>query len=361
MLIVVGAFVGAALAIGLGMVLLIGQSHQMFRAQVTLYTSFRDVQGLRPGAPVRLAGVDVGTVGRVTFGATRAQPRIRVTLNVSHEALDRLGDDSTARIGTQGLLGDKLIEVTVGSGTSAPLRAGDTVPSVDPTDLNRVVEQVGDVLEHAKKVAEDASAVMEAIASPNTIANMQGAIASMRRLLQAAEQGPGFVHALFYDPHQARAFEQMVASLAHAAEDIGGGIRKIDAILGATDAEGRQVINNFSRAAKGIGEAAGDLHASNVVARLDRAAGDIADMMAYAKSGQGTLGALIVDPTIYEQLVTVLGGVGRSRLLRALVRYAIARDSEHSVARVVDSEKAQAIKPLTHPPPAPKGRGEAQR
>ena len=48
--------------------------------------------------------------------------------------------------------------------------------------------------------------------------------------------------------------------------------------------------------------------------------------------------ALVVDPTVYEQLVQVLGGVGRSRVLRALVRYAISRDDEKGAARVIDEK-----------------------
>ena len=67
------------------------------------------------------------------------------------------------------------------------------------------------------------------------------------------------------------------------------------------------------------------------------------------KAGQGTLGALVVDPTVYEQLVQVLGGVGRSRVLRALVRYAISRDDEKGAARVVDEKNVPEVK-------APKGK-----
>ena len=67
-------------------------------------------------------------------------------------------------------------------------------------------------------------------------------------------------------------------------------------------------------------------------------------MTGYMKQGQGTLGALVVDPTVYEQLVQVLGGVGRSRVLRALVRYAISRDDEKGTARVVDDKNVPELK-----------------
>ena len=67
---------------------------------------------------------------------------------------------------------------------------------------------------------------------------------------------------------------------------------------------------------------------------LERAAGDLAQVTGRLHRGEGTLGALVQDPTVYEQLVTILGGVGRSRVLRALVRYAISK-SETKEARKV--------------------------
>jgi phospholipid/cholesterol/gamma-HCH transport system substrate-binding protein len=116
------------------------------------------------------------------------------------------------------------------------------------------------------------------------------------------------------------------------------------------------VFNEVARAARNIGDAAGDLHRAGVVANLDRASGDLAAMTASVRAGQGTIGALLADPTIYEQLVTVLGGVARSRILRALVRYAIGRSSEQEVGRVVDGAigKAPPITPLPPLPPLEK-------
>jgi hypothetical protein len=99
-----------------------------------------------------------------------------------------------------------------------------------------------------------------------------------------------------------------------------------------------------SRAAKSVGQTADEIQRSRMVANLSKASGDLAMMTGYMKQGRGTLGALVVDPTVYEQLVQVLGGVGRSRILRALVRYAISRDEEKGAARVVDDKNVPEVK-----------------
>ena len=62
-----------------------------------------------------------------------------------------------------------------------------------------------------------------------------------------------------------------------------------------------------------------------MVPHFERVAADLAQVSAQLRHGEGTLGALVQDPTVYQQLVTILGGVGRSRVLRALVRYAISK------------------------------------
>jgi phospholipid/cholesterol/gamma-HCH transport system substrate-binding protein len=58
----------------------------------------------------------------------------------------------------------------------------------------------------------------------------------------------------------------------------------------------------------------------------------VADM----KSGKGTLGALLVDPSVYEDLKVVLGNVERNKALRALVRYSIRRDGSQPGIEVRD-------------------------
>src|SRR5262249_33572928 len=114
---------------------------------------------------------------------------------------------------------------------------------------------------------------------------------------------------------------------------VGHSLQRVDAILSATD---RQLLNRVAQAAKQLGGVAEQLERSQLVANLSRAAGDLAEMTTYARAGGGTIGALVKDPTVYEQLVQILGGVGRSRLLRALVRFAISRDVEPVRGRVVD-------------------------
>jgi phospholipid/cholesterol/gamma-HCH transport system substrate-binding protein len=151
-------------------------------------------------------------------------------------------------------------------------------------------------------------------------------------------------------------------------------MKSINAILAQTDAEGRNLINNLSHTAKSIGDTATELRSSNVIGNAARAMADadktildadkvvlsadkvmanangfskdLADMAAYMRQGRGTMGGIIMDPILYERLLTILGGVERSRILRAVVRYAITKSDPPVVAQSI-------TEPAVPPPPKP--------
>src|SRR5690349_24919685 len=110
----VGAFVLAGLtAIG-AVIFLIGDERQMFQKKERFDALFEDVQGLRRGSPVRMGGVDVGTVVSVEYGANAADKSVRVQMSVVASDAKRIRMDSVASIDSKGLPGDKMIVITVG-------------------------------------------------------------------------------------------------------------------------------------------------------------------------------------------------------------------------------------------------------
>lgn len=339
----VGAFVFLTLVGGVAIILALAQKRHVFERRTVIHTVFQDVGGLREGAPVRLSGVNIGLVSRIAFSDERNASLIHIDMEISRESLARIGTDTVARIGSQGLLGDKIIELSVSEKPAEPLAAGATIVSQPPADFNRIVEQASGVLEKAQRIADNAARFTDNLSDPKSLANVRGIVESARKLAVAAEKGPGLVHALFYDPQQAKSLQLLLARVESVGLHVDEGVQQIDRILAATDKEGMQLVNNLSRAAKGVGDAAADLRASKIIPNLDKASGDLAEVTTQVRSGRGTVGMAIMDPTVYEQLVTVLGGVARSRILRALVRYAIVKDDGQKVGQVVDEPRREVV------------------
>jgi phospholipid/cholesterol/gamma-HCH transport system substrate-binding protein len=331
----VGAFVIALVAVALLVLALLGSRRHVFASRVTLHAAFTDVQGLREGAPVWLSGVSVGQVSRIRFG----EKHIEVDLSIVGRALDHMRADSVARIDSQGLLGDKIVSISLGSAGATAIRGSAWLHTAPPADFNRLVAQAGDILEQASIVARNAAVASTTLADPKTIAAFRSGIMALDALLTEAQRGRGLAHALFYDPKTARSITHMAGSVDHA-------VSRIDDIFSATDEEGRQVLNKIARAAGRVGDAAESIHRSNMIAHLDRASGDLADVIAYVKAGQGTIGALIADPGIYERVVALLGGLQRSRLLRWMVHYAIEKSDKSAppAPQPVEARQRRVVK-----------------
>ncbi|MEJ2067887.1 MAG: MlaD family protein, partial [Deltaproteobacteria bacterium] len=111
----VGIFVVVILFLFGAAVFTIGSHQKYFQRQYTLWASFSNIKGLIVGAPVRLAGLTVGRVNDIHFPENPAVKTIRVELKINKGVQKRICGDSIASIQTMGLLGDKYVEISLGS------------------------------------------------------------------------------------------------------------------------------------------------------------------------------------------------------------------------------------------------------
>jgi len=153
----VGVFVILALLTFLGLIYALGARARLCESRYTIHAEFTEVGGLLEGATVRLAGVQIGRVTAVTLPG---QPggKVRVDLTIAKRFSDRIRKNSVARIETQGLLGDKIVEITVGDASAPPVAPGEMLVSRDPADFSRIIASGA---ETAKNVAELAISLRE--------------------------------------------------------------------------------------------------------------------------------------------------------------------------------------------------------
>ncbi len=135
----VGSLVLVGLAAALVMVLTIANRQNVFVKRYKLFAIFDSVGGLKVGAPVFLSGVEVGTVNSISF---TGKGGVRVTLQIQKSYQDRIKEDSMATIGSVGLLGDKSVEVTVGSPDALSLKPGLLLRTQSPISINALLESV---------------------------------------------------------------------------------------------------------------------------------------------------------------------------------------------------------------------------
>lgn len=345
----VGIFLVAGLLVAAAIIFLIGEKRGMFTRKVTLYANFADTGGLVAGAPVRLAGLDIGTVGEIEFPTELGRKEARVELSVGARYLDRIRKDSEVFIDSKGLLGDKIVSISLGSAAAAPHEDGDTLRSRSGPSMGDLATQLGDVLTSVTSLSKSADSVIHSFMTEQTRADFARITASTADLLDQAAHGDGLAHRLFYDRAWADEIGATLGEAHGALRNIHTATARVDRILaqietgngsgheliyGTTAKEAfenlRDSTETLASLLQEVRDGKGLLHSVIYDEEQARAVHELTEMsvrlnrmVADAEKGRGTIGALMVDPSVYEDLRTILGNVERNVLLKALIRFTI--------------------------------------
>lgn len=133
--VIVGAFVFAALVIFVLGVMTLGGQKSLFNKGATIHAVFDEVAGLQPGNNVWYAGVKVGTVQAISFNP---EGRVNVRMNIAENSLSVIKEDSKAKVGADGFIGNKIVILYGGSATAPVVKNGSTLEvgrSLSPEEI----------------------------------------------------------------------------------------------------------------------------------------------------------------------------------------------------------------------------------
>ncbi len=353
----VGVFVLLGLAVLGILVFLVGDERHMFERQAHLRATFRDVAGLKVGSPVRMGGVDVGHVTAITFGATPADRGIHVRFSLVAAQLNRVRADSVVRIASKGLLGDKALDLTMGN-DSRLLADESEVRTEESDDIANAMRSGTEALARANEVLGNVAAATRPLANPQLGTDVAAMAHDLRAITRAMAEGPGTMHTLLTDPATASRIERTLASVESASsrlssmtDDVAALTREARSGRGMVhallyDREGEAMLRSFARTAdevsaitRDVRTGNGGLHqiiygtdSSQAVANVNQATASLRDILGDIRAGRGTVGALLTDPSLYEDMKALVGNVQRNEILRAMVRYSIHQDDARGAA-----------------------------
>jgi len=157
--------VGISVAVGIGLAMIvvffIGRERSLFESRYTLVASFSDISGLRMGAVVQLAGLNVGYVDGVRFPKEGDSEQLEVVLKVKTSYQDRIRKDSKASIQTQGLLGDRFISISTGGIGFDPLQDGEVILTAGAGGLSALAKTGQTLMEEIGETAKKIQDVLE--------------------------------------------------------------------------------------------------------------------------------------------------------------------------------------------------------
>jgi|SRR6185503_13578081 len=139
-------------------VFFIGNQKNMFSSTFTVYGMFKNVNGLQVGNNVRFAGINVGVVQGINI-VTDSSARVDITLNSDVKKF--IKKDSKLSIGSDGLMGDKLIVVAPGGITSTQhVKNGDQLSAVNPIDVDKIIGKMTKVIDNAESLTGGLSQIV---------------------------------------------------------------------------------------------------------------------------------------------------------------------------------------------------------
>jgi phospholipid/cholesterol/gamma-HCH transport system substrate-binding protein len=262
--VVVGVFVASCLilfAIGL---FLIGNSNQLFTKSFSVYAEFSKITGLVKGGKVRVAGMDAGTITHIDVPSA-PQAKFRIHLRIAEQLHPIIRADSVATIQTDGLLGNKYLQIEAGS-SGEPLAVADsTIRSTEPfewddlmEEISSAVKQVNGVLAGVKEqLAATLSQIERATASANhmireatpqvkgILSSANVIAANLREVIDGVQQGEGAIGALFKD-------QEMQASVRRSVDKT------------------EQVVDKIHQTIAGVNKVVDKVEASDIVPEVQR-------------------------------------------------------------------------------------------
>ncbi len=288
-----------------------------FTRKITLRSYLDNASGLREGAPVRLAGVDIGNVTRIRIVGGKPLTPVEVTMKVNTKYSFNLRKDSVTLLATAGVLGETYVDVDSLSAKGPEATDGDTLATRNQPDIQDVVR-----------------------ASQGTLQNMDALLKRLDHIVAFIESGQGSIGKVIYDPALYDRLNATVIEFKGLMDDIQSGkgslgplltsdeaykkaiaaIDKLNAIVddlqqgkgsagkalkdpelydnaNKTMANVRQLTDDINAGKGALGKMT---HDQEFAAQLQTTVNNLAALTERLEKGEGTAGMLLKDPTLYN-------------------------------------------------------------
>lgn len=220
-----GIFISVLLLVAMVTIFMLNKENPVLSSKIYIKTEVKNAQNLKEGAAVQLKGVKVGSVSSIEF---KTLDTLQITLGVNEKYHEWIKKDSSISFKTQGVLGDKFLEITGGTEGSPGIANGDMLVTSEAsqidhiitksedlvvaagsilTKFDRIISSVEDrridkILSNLENLTANSNKVMMSLNDKGfsqTMANLKTSSESIGRMTKRIEEGPGTLHALIYD------------------------------------------------------------------------------------------------------------------------------------------------------------------
>ena len=272
---------------------------EVFKRGYHLRARFANVQELKVGDPVRMAGVDVGRVEQIDFADTK----VEVTLKVQDRA--KIRTNSKASIRFVGLLGQNYVAVDFGTTNAPPVVPGTLLNSVEQPDLSTILAKLDNVATGVEGLTRSFSGdSINNFLGPFTDflkennPRLTGILSNMQSISSEIAQGRGTVGKLIHEDQLYHLAVGAVTNLNSTADE-----------LKLTISEARVVVDQISQGQGTLGKLAKD---DSLFRESTNAMTHLREIFQKINQGQGSAGKLVNDDTLYKNARMTLQKVDKA-------------------------------------------------
>jgi phospholipid/cholesterol/gamma-HCH transport system substrate-binding protein len=288
----------------------------------TIRALMSDVNGLKTGAPVRVGGVEVGTVTGVAFGGEGTRGMVEVTMRLDRRVAPQVTSESQAVLGSLGLLGEKAVDIS-SSTRGVPLQEGGYVPAASDDPFKGLLADTSESTAHLRRILSRLDAgeglLGKALRDDELYTRMVDVSQRLQKALDKLESTEGPLGRLVNDREMSERMASSLRSVDSVAKRVEAGEGALGALLRDPDLERqlratvKRIDEITARLDKGEGTAGRLLRDDTLYTRLTEVSGRLDRVLGGLERGEGSAGQLLRDPEMYNNLS------GALRDLRALV------------------------------------------
>lgn len=159
-----GLFIAGGLALFVFAIFIIGRQKNLFNPVFRLTTTFYSISGLQVGNNIRFSGINVGTVDNIKI---INDSTVRVDMMIRKEVQQFIKEDSEAAIGSEGIIGDRILVITQGSSDAAMVKDGQQLLSTEPIETDAIMANLDVSSWNAGIITQQLAEIMTKINSGN--------------------------------------------------------------------------------------------------------------------------------------------------------------------------------------------------
>lgn len=278
-----GIFVFIGLVLLFIIVFLVGERQSMFSKTMRIKATFGNIEGLRIGAPVRLSGINVGSVTNIEMKSDTSG-KVDVEMKIESNVSRFLRANTKATIQTEGLVGNQFITLVISQSPAPQVKNGDYIEGIDPLGFSAVLQETQSTLENTREMTQ-----------------------YLAEIVAKVNEGEGSIGKLINDESLYNSANNLVLTADRSLTTLTTNLDTLIFVVNSIGSEVETFLND-----------------------IDKAVVEINSIVTSAKSGKGVLGNLIMENSQMDTTINTI--------LRNFVE--ISEETKLSAARLAENMEA---------------------